>query len=83
MVGAQHRHRVRVEGHRDHAEAVLVGDLAGGAHDVLVTEVDTVEVADDHHGATQVGRDLVEGMPHAHPLRLLSGHARLGHGREL
>ena len=43
-----------------------VGELARAAHHVLVAEVDAVEVADDHHGAAEVGRHLVEGTPESH-----------------
>lgn len=55
VVGPQHGHRVRVEGDRhDGAAGDLVGDLTGTTYDVLVAQVDPVEVADGHHGATEV-----------------------------
>jgi hypothetical protein len=68
VLGTQHRHRVRVEGHRDHREPALVRDLPRAGEHVAVTEVDAVEVADDDDRAAQVGRHVVEGTPHLHVL---------------
>jgi hypothetical protein len=51
---------VRVEGHRHHAQPVGVCDLTSAADHVPVTQVHTVEVADDHGRATEVARELVE-----------------------
>ena len=66
VLGPQHRHRVRVEGHRDQRQPAFVGDLAGPIDDPLVAAVDAVEVADDDDGAAEVGRHRVEGSPDLH-----------------
>ena len=66
VLGAQHRHRVRVEGHRHQRQPAFVGDLAGPVDDPLVAAVDAVEVADDDDGAAEVGRHRVEGTPDLH-----------------
>ena len=66
VVRAQHRHRVRVEGDRDDLEAALVGDLAGPGDHAPVPEVHSVEVADHHDAAAQVGRDVVGVPPDLH-----------------
>ena len=61
--GPQHRHRVRVEGHRHDWHAALTASPGPGDH-VLVAPVDAVEDADHHDGAPQVGR-----APHRWPAR--------------
>ena len=66
MLGPEDGHRVRVEGDRDDPLPVAVGQLAGPAYDVAVAEVDTVEVADDDDGATEVGGHVVQGTPDSH-----------------
>jgi hypothetical protein len=63
----QHLHGVRVEGDGDHRQpAECVGSGAGAADHHPVSAVDAVEVADGDHRATEIGRDLVEGVPDAH-----------------
>ena len=78
VLGPEHRHRVRVEGGRDDAEPVAVGQLAGPLHDVAVAEVHAVEVADDDDRATEVGGHVVQGTPDTHEPRL----ARAGAGSD-
>ena len=73
VLGTQHRHRVRVEGHRDQAQPVAVGELACPADHVAVPEVDAVEVADDDHGATEIGRHVVKGTPDTHAEKTTGG----------
>jgi len=66
MLRPQHREWVRVESYGDHCQPLGVGHLAGAAYEVAVTEVDTVEVADDDDRATQTGRQVLEGTPDSH-----------------
>ena len=67
MLRAQNRHRVRVKGDRhDPLDAELPGDLTGSLDHMLVTEVDTVEVADRDDSATEVGRHLAQRAPDPH-----------------
>ncbi len=84
VFGAQHRHRVRVEGDRDDEESLGVGDLPRASYDVPVAEVDPVEVADHDDGATEVGRHVVDGSPDAHSPRLARSEpvAHPGHNDE-
>src|SRR3954451_20889668 len=64
---------MRVEGDRHDQEATLVGDLSRSTEDVAVAAVHAVEVADHDSRASQVGRDLVEGMPDLHGRKTIDG----------
>ena len=67
VLGSEHRHRVRVEGHRDDRVDPEPGSgVARLAEDVRVPEVDPVEVADAHHGAAEVGRHVLDVTPDLH-----------------
>ena len=68
-----HQRGVRVK--RDHHRVRLTppGGVQEPGEDLLVAPVDTVEVADAHHGGTESRRDLVQASPanHSSPRCLL------------
>ena len=70
VLGAEHGHRMGVEGDRDQGEAALVGGLPGAVDDRAMTAVDAVEVADGDDGGAEVARHVVGRGPDVHGLDL-------------
>ena len=76
--GTVDRARVRVEGHRDRAQALLPGQGGDGGQHRLVPAMHTVEVAEGDDGADTVDLDFTESViqlhqtfaPSVHRLRL-------------
>ena len=81
VLGPQHRHRRRVEGHRHQRQPARVGELARPRQHPAVPEVDAVEVADHHGGRPEIGRHVGERAPDLHAPHSRRPHTNTATGR--